>query len=440
MDARSASPPRATRVPWRDGYDAGMRQRAVRRVGAALLVAVTGVMTLGAASILTVSGAVPAGAQADPEVSRLSDDLLAVRRDLEAANARLMANREQQAVLRGKVNEVAGEITGVRDQIATTEAVIASLVAQRAAILEVVRGRAARLYVERQPTAPFMALVQSAPMEFARRRAIGEALAQRDEAARSALKDATDKLGSARDDLTRQRDALTAREAELGAQQQALADLDRQIQTQQADLDARAKDIAGRLQAAIAAAALRGGAPSVLGPPLLTATQLAGWWRAQRYPAPSVSVSMDELAQIYIDEGNAEGVRGDVAFAQAVLETGGFRYTAPGNNFAGMGWCDSCAQGRSFPTPRDGVRAQIQHLKNYADRTSRASGLAHPASVYWYAPNSLDQGVANENFDRFFAKGWAPTWNEMGNGNWATDPGYSQKVNKLYASMVAFAQ
>ena len=28
----------------------------------------------------------------------------------------------------------------------------------------------------------------------------------------------------------------------------------------------------------------------------------------------------------------------------------------------------------------------------------------------------------------------------MGNGNWATDPNYSQKVLKVYAGMVAVAQ
>lgn len=47
--------------------------------------------------------------------------------------------------------------------------------------------------------------------------------------------------------------------------------------------------------------------------------------------------------------------------------------------------------------------------------------------------------MANQNFDTFFAKGWAVTWNQMGHGNWATDPNYSDKVMKIYAGMVAFA-
>jgi hypothetical protein len=83
------------------------------------------------------------------------------------------------------------------------------------------------------------------------------------------------------------------------------------------------------------------------------------------------------------------------------------------------------------------VRAQIQHLKNYADSSSRASGLANPPSPYWY---SSDPATAARYFDTFFAKGWAPTWNDMGHGNWATDRAYSGKVLGVYASMVEFAR
>ena len=38
-----------------------------------------------------------------------------------------------------------------------------------------------------------------------------------------------------------------------------------------------------------------------------------------------------------------------------------------------------------------------------------------------------------------FLKGAAPLWNEMGNGNWATDPYYAGKVLSTYAKMLAFA-
>ena len=90
-----------------------------------------------------------------------------------------------------------------------------------------------------------------------------------------------------------------------------------------------------------------------------------------------------------------------------------------------------CAQGIVFPTPRDGVRGQIQLLLNYADPDSRVANLHNPLSPYvWHSEAA---------FDNYFAKGWAPTWSDMGHGNWATDPTYAGKVIGVYHSMTAFA-
>jgi hypothetical protein len=151
---------------------------------------------------------------------------------------------------------------------------------------------------------------------------------------------------------------------------------------------------------------------------------------------PHLGITIDELAAIYIQEGLAENVRGDLAFAQSIVETGSFTANGP-NNFAGLGACDSCTSMTSFPTPRDGVRAQIQHLRNYADGSSRAADLHNPPSPYWYGG---DPATAAANFDRFFAKGWAPAWKMMGHGNWATDPDYADKVIGVFNKMVAFVQ
>ena len=63
--------------------------------------------------------------------------------------------------------------------------------------------------------------------------------------------------------------------------------------------------------------------------------------------------------------------------------------------------------------------SQIQDLRNYADINSRASNLAHPPVPEWYAWPSLNPVTAAHNFDTFFRKGIAPTWNQMGNGNHA---------------------
>ena len=370
-------------------------------------------------------------------MTQLSNDLAQVRADLATTNAHIVDIRDQTAILQTRIVEITAHIEEFRTQIATTEAEIQTLEASRQAILQVVRSRAARVYVERDPASPFDQKLLNSPMKLARRQQLAGAVARRDENTRQQLQQTTDQLAQVRSDLASQRDALEGQESDLQLQQRTLADLQSQLQSEQARLETQAKDVQARLQAAIALGIIRAGGVSLMGPTQLSATQMASWWRAQHYTA-NLTVSIDELAQMYVDEGTAEGVRGDAAFAQAVLETGGFR-SAPGNNFAGMGWCDSCSTGRVFPTARDGVRAQIQHLRNYGDQLSRASQLAHPASVYWYAPSSLSQAVADQNFDTFFAKGWALTWNQMGHGNWATDPNYSDKVMKIYASMVAFA-
>src|SRR5437763_7857365 len=110
----------------------------------------------------------------------------------------------------------------------------------------------------------------------------------------------------------------------------------------------------------------------ILGPSLLSAQQLADFVRALGFH-PRITVPLDELAQDYITEGEAAGVRGDVAFAQSILETAGFTFPGGGqvlihdNNFAGIGACDSCKHGFSFPTAQIGVRAQMQALRIYVD-------------------------------------------------------------------------
>ncbi len=201
----------------------------------------------------------------------------------------------------------------------------------------------------------------------------------------------------------------------------------------------------GSAPAPAGAADATGGVP-VMGPNVLSAAQLANWYRATKR-TPAIPVSIDTFAQYYIDEGRAEGVRGDLAFAQSMVETGYLGFVGsivkPENyNYAGMGACDSCNSGRQFPSAQVGVRAQIQHLKNFADPTSRAATLAHPPVVEWYGMRStgaLDPVLAVFNYDHFFAKGTAPTWNQMGGpGKWASAPTYATVILQVYNRMLTF--
>ena len=111
---------------------------------------------------------------------------------------------------------------------------------------------------------------------------------------------------------------------------------------------------------------------SIMGTAQATAQQKALFCRS-RNPAPQITgCSLEALAQMYLIEGATEGVRGDVAFAQSLHETGFFRFggiVQPGqNNFAGIGALNgnTTGQAATFPNALTGVRAQIQHLKAYA--------------------------------------------------------------------------
>jgi hypothetical protein len=231
---------------------------------------------------------------------------------------------------------------------------------------------------------------------------------------------ALDDLQQIEDQLRQQRDGHAAERDQLqGEHQQFVEERARLVQTQAGD-DATLQ---------------HEGAVPVMGRSWLTPAQLAAWYRSTgAVPRLASGATIDDLTRLYVIEGNAEGVRGDLAFAQAVIETGSFGVAA-GNNYSGIGVCDSCTGGYAFPTPLDGVRTQIQLLKNYADPDSRAATLANPPSPALYG---AEPRKAAATYDAFFLKGKAPLWNEMGGGNWATDPTYAGKVLSLYARMVAF--
>jgi hypothetical protein len=178
------------------------------------------------------------------------------------------------------------------------------------------------------------------------------------------------------------------------------------------------------------------GAIPVLGDAQLTAAEITDWFNARNVKYRLAGgMSIGDLVELYMEEGKAEHVRPELAFAQSIIETGSFG-NALDSNYAGIGACDSCHGEPAFPSPRDGVRGQIQLLRNYADPASRAANLANPPSTTIYGN---DLASAARLYDTFFAKGRTPTWNVMGNGNWATDPGYAQKVLTVYFQMVSFA-
>lgn len=90
-----------------------------------------------------------------------------------------------------------------------------------------------------------------------------------------------------------------------------------------------------------------------------------------------------DLIPVYLKEGEIENIRGDIAFAQSCLETGNFSFcdsevTLDQNNFAGIGVTKKGEKGHSFSDPEVGVRAQIQHLKAYANTAALKEECVDP--------------------------------------------------------------
>ena len=143
---------------------------------------------------------------------------------------------------------------------------------------------------------------------------------------------------------------------------------------------------------------------------------------------PKVPESVLAMLPLYIAEGALEGVRGDIAFAQSCLETGNFTFkgsavTLGQNNFCGMGVTSTGVKGSSFKTPKEGVRAQIQHLKAYA------------------CDDALEQRCIDPRFT-YVKRGCAPyvEWlgiqeNPSGAG-WAAGKGYGNKILDILSNIL----
>ncbi|MCL2213685.1 MAG: glucosaminidase domain-containing protein [Treponema sp.] len=129
------------------------------------------------------------------------------------------------------------------------------------------------------------------------------------------------------------------------------------------------------------------------------------------------------LAGFYLQEAFFEGVNHDIAFVQMCLETGYLRYGGDVKpeqyNFAGMGAVGNGEPGLSFPDPRTGVRAHIQHLKAY--------GSEEP----------LNRELVNPRF-RYVRRGAAPTYEGLA-GTWAADRQYAVKINSILRRLYDFA-
>ena len=178
-------------------------------------------------------------------------------------------------------------------------------------------------------------------------------------------------------------------------------------------------------------AAMKGGSAAdsltaIMGKAKAMAGQMASYLKKKNPSAPQTVLDMLPL---YLSEGEAEGVRGDIAFAQSCLETGNFTFsgsavTLSQNNFCGLGVSQRGRVGLFFDTPQLGIRAQIQHLKAYA------------------STDKLRNALIDQRF-RYVKRGCAPyvEWlgqkeNPQGKG-WAAGAKYGEKILSILKSIIS---
>lgn len=160
----------------------------------------------------------------------------------------------------------------------------------------------------------------------------------------------------------------------------------------------------------------------ILGKSVATAEQLSSYLLSvNKTPKFSRNISVKEFCQLYIDIGNKEGVRGDLACVQCFKETDNLKYGGDvlytQNNFAGLGTTGNGVKGCIFPDIETGILAHIQHLKTYATKADLNERCVDPRRTTWF------MNVKG---------GTSPNIETLG-GTWAV-PGYD---TKKYTSLEA---
>lgn len=169
----------------------------------------------------------------------------------------------------------------------------------------------------------------------------------------------------------------------------------------------------------------------IMGESAVTADQMTAFYKASGKTYPSSvyrdkgAKNIEKFCEIVLEESEKEGVKAEVIFAQICLETGYLQFYGQVSveqcNFSGLGATDDGAAGATFPDVKTGIRAQVQHLKGYASKDSLNEACVDPRFSYL----SSRRGTAKHVED-------------LGGGNWATDPDYAVKLKKLINTMKTY--
>ena len=143
---------------------------------------------------------------------------------------------------------------------------------------------------------------------------------------------------------------------------------------------------------------------------------------------PQLNCSVDELVDLYWTEAGREGVREDIALAQAIVETGFFSFTGDvkpeQNNYCGLGTTGGGVEGEYFDEPEIGVRAHIQHLLAYTTKKHPSTDIVDPRYELAHAIR-MERGIVDK-------------WSGL-NGTWAMGSQYCEKIMRIYQSMLTLS-
>jgi Ni/Co efflux regulator RcnB len=164
--------------------------------------------------------------------------------------------------------------------------------------------------------------------------------------------------------------------------------------------------------------------PKILGNAVATEEQCVKYLLSVN-PNPKINGKPQELVKSYYKEGTLNGVRPDIAFAQALHETGFFRYGGSvkpwQNNFCGLGSVNAKAGGANFSDIQTGVKAHIQHIMAYSTTARPQGSIVDPR---------YDVVKKTSNFAS------AQYWTDL-NGKWAVPGhGYGEKILSIYNSIL----
>lgn len=193
-------------------------------------------------------------------------------------------------------------------------------------------------------------------------------------------------------------------------------------------MDGFRRAVKAAMDGAVPGGSTTSGYTKIMGTAVATAEQMQRYIKAKN---PNVAQSVIDMIPLYLSEGKAEGVRGDIAFAQSCLETGNFGFsgsavTLDQNNFCGMGVISNGIKGNSFDTLQLGIRAQMQHLKAYGSTEALKNACVDPRFKY------VARGCAE------YVEWLGQKENPQGKG-WAAGAGYGEKILTILKGILGTA-